>query len=572
MLLFLTISACATTVIGAGKGGGKPGGSGGSTQPVLSFAASADSVPNGGQVLLSWASLHAKSCTASGNWSGSKSLNGSETIRSLTTDSQFVLTCKSGKSSVSGAVAVTIDSTTIPASMSQAGSTDSGSATAPAPTVTLNTDRTVVALNDDVALSWSSQYADACTASGGWSGVKDLNGSQTVGPITGSTTFALNCANASGTSYAAVSVSVADNGTVDVTSAGTIGDGRLQAIVANLQKQYGIPALGAFITRGGTIAEEAVSGMRYVGSGEPVALEDEWHLGSLSKAITATVIATQVEAGVIDWQTKVTDVWPNMSIRSEYRDVTLLDLLTHQSGLGKNPWDLPSMSQIYDGAPGTDREKRLLIVGDMLNSTPVASHGTFYYSNNGYVVAAAMVETVTDTDWSHLLQTRLLGPLGMVHTGFGAPGPNQPLGHRTTSTGALEPLPYTSSSADIPHAIGPAYGMHTSFTDYSAFMIEHLAGAHGYNGLVSAGTYQFLHANHIAGYGVGWYVWSVGGETWNDGMIEHSGSNGKWRARVRLIPNLDTGVFVVTNAVNDPAEEATTALRELLTDRAKATP
>lgn len=630
-------------MVGAGKGnGGKPDNGGGrQSQPVVSLAASADMVPYGGDVLLSWASLDAKSCDASVDWSGSKPLNGTETISSLTADSRFVLTCKAGKSRVSESVTVTVDPTTAPvpaprivmsadpgtvdpmsdatitwqaenalichAGMGWSGDKavsgtevvgpisqssefqltcdgDGGSTTAsvaiavqepapdPAPMVTLDADNAVVTLNSDVVLTWNSLYANSCSAGGGWSGNKSLAGSETVGPITGAMTFSLVCANDSGTSYAAVSVSLADSGTVDLTSPGTIGDGRLDAVVATLQEKYDIPALGALVTRGGTIAEAAVSGMRYVGSTEPVTLEDQWHLGSLTKAITGTLIATQVEAGVIGWQTKVSEVWPNMSIRAEYRDVTLFDLMTHQSGLQKNPWDLPSISQVWDSAPGTVREKRLIITEDILNSAPVVSRGTYSYSNNGYVVAAAMVEAATDTDWEQLLTTHMLDPLGMVHTGFGAPGPNQPLGHRTLSDGSLEPLPYNSSSADIPKAIGPAFGMHTSFPDYSAFMMEHIAGSLGYDGLLSASTYDLLHTRHKDGYGIGWFVWTTGGETWNDAVLEHSGTNNKWRARVRLIPNLDTGVFVVTNAQSDAANEASSILRELLTERAKATP
>jgi len=55
-------------------------------------------------------------------------------------------------------------------------------------------------------------------------------------------------------------------------------------------------------------------------------------------------------------------------------------------------------------------------------------------------------------------------------------------------------------------------------------------------------------------------------------VLEHSGTNNKWRARVRLIPNLDSGVFAVTNAQNDAANEASSILRDLLTERVKATP
>jgi hypothetical protein len=96
-------------------------------------------------------------------------------------------------------------------------------------------------------------------------------------------------------------------------------------------------------------------------------------------------------------------------------------------------------------------------------------------------------------------------------------------------------------------------------------MLAHLEGAHGYSNIVSASTYQFLHTLRTGSYGIGWYVWS-------NGTLSHTGMNGKWRARVRVIPGEDAGLLVATNADNTPAADGTTKLLELVASRVANTP
>ena len=49
-----------------------------------------------------------------------------------------------------------------------------------------------------INLSWSSQNADTCQASGSWSGSKNIQGSETIGPINSSQTFILTCTGQGG--------------------------------------------------------------------------------------------------------------------------------------------------------------------------------------------------------------------------------------------------------------------------------------------------------------------------------------------------------------------------------------
>lgn len=57
-------------------------------------------------------------------------------------------------------------------------------------------------------LTWNSDGAISCQASGGWTGSRDVQGSSAVGPLNASTTFTLTCDGDGGSSVAMLSVAV----------------------------------------------------------------------------------------------------------------------------------------------------------------------------------------------------------------------------------------------------------------------------------------------------------------------------------------------------------------------------
>jgi hypothetical protein len=90
----------------------------------------------------------------------------------------------------------------------------------PAPVVNLSADSTAIATGGTVKLTWSTQNAQTCTASGGsgWTGSKDPGGGNTqTSALSTDTTFSLSCTGDGGT----VSKSV----TVTITSQSTTGNG-----------------------------------------------------------------------------------------------------------------------------------------------------------------------------------------------------------------------------------------------------------------------------------------------------------------------------------------------------------
>jgi hypothetical protein len=80
--------------------------------------------------------------------------------------------------------------------------------TVPAPTVTLTSSASQVASGGTATLTWSTQNATTCTASGGWSGSEPLSGTTTTPALTSATTFTLSCTGSGGTTAQSVMIAI----------------------------------------------------------------------------------------------------------------------------------------------------------------------------------------------------------------------------------------------------------------------------------------------------------------------------------------------------------------------------
>jgi len=89
----LILSFLSLAVSGCGGGGSSGAGGNPDTPPTLQFSASPQAIINGQTSMLVWTSSNASRCTASGGWSGSRAVNGSETTAALANSTTFTLAC-----------------------------------------------------------------------------------------------------------------------------------------------------------------------------------------------------------------------------------------------------------------------------------------------------------------------------------------------------------------------------------------------------------------------------------------------------------------------------------------------
>ena len=76
-------------------------------------------------------------------------------------------------------------------------------------------------------------------------------------------------------------------------------------------------------------------GMHAINLPETASLNDRFHIGSNTKAMTAFIIAKYVESGKLNWPTKFFDLYPEWKKESkpDYETINLKDLLSHRAGI-----------------------------------------------------------------------------------------------------------------------------------------------------------------------------------------------------------------------------------------------
>jgi CubicO group peptidase (beta-lactamase class C family) len=252
-------------------------------------------------------------------------------------------------------------------------------------------------------------------------------------------------------------------------------DPELNRLLSRIRDGHHLPGLIGAIIRGDKLTAIGAAGLRKIGSSEPIQVTDQVHIGSCTKAMTATLIGMLVENGLLRWSTAIRDAFPEVAsqLHPDFQTATLAHLLTHRAGLPHDTqwWRLPGR---------TTTEQRQSALLELMTKSPLTKPGTVYaYSNAGYVIAGLMVEQLTRQPWEELIQERLFEPLTMMSAGFGPPGGpgrgriDQPWGHLERA-GKVE-----SVRQDNAPCMGPAGTVHCSLPAWGKFVALHLLGAQG---------------------------------------------------------------------------------------------
>ena len=78
---------------------------------------------------------------------------------------------------------------------------------------------------------------------------------------------------------------------------------------------HNVPALAAILVHGERIAGIGAVGYRKSGEAVAVGRDDRWHLGSIGKSMTATMIARLVERGMLNWSSASAKPWARLCLR-----------------------------------------------------------------------------------------------------------------------------------------------------------------------------------------------------------------------------------------------------------------
>src|SRR4051794_22813049 len=109
----------------------------------------------------------------------------------------------------------------------------------------------------------------------------------------------------------------------------------LDATLSPFLARYELPALAAAVVKDGEIIAVGAVGTRKAGADLPVTVNDRFHLGSATKAMTALLAGMLVDEGKLRWNSTVADLFPELVEKMDpgLRRVTLEQLLSHTSGV-----------------------------------------------------------------------------------------------------------------------------------------------------------------------------------------------------------------------------------------------
>ena len=95
----------------------------------------------------------------------------------------------------------------------------------------------------------------------------------------------------------------------------------LGRLITDLRKTRNLVGLAAMVMVDGQVKAAAADGERRKGSGVPLEISDRWHLGGITKSMTATMIARLVESGQMQWTDTIGEVFPEASVHADWKPV-----------------------------------------------------------------------------------------------------------------------------------------------------------------------------------------------------------------------------------------------------------
>lgn len=319
-------------------------------------------------------------------------------------------------------------------------------------------------------------------------------------------------------------------------------------------------ALGVAHGKGASAPTTLTFGTLKTGSNTPVAADASWHIGSISKSFTASLIMRLVERGTLSLDTPIAQylLEDRATMHADWQALTLRSLLSHTSGLPANAPRSAFLVRTVEDLHTVRRE----VLSTVWSKEPGGAAGTYLYSNLGYVLAGFVAEEVTGKTWEDLIRSEIADTLGLKSLGFGAPvEPGAAWGHRNFIL-FKRPIPPDSEGADNPPWLGPAGTIHLSLADLVRWGQAHLAACKGTMPLfLTAASCMEMQTAIAEDYGLGWVITNAEDSA---PQVWHNGSNSMWYAMLMLLPEQDLVLAATTNVFD--AERIDRLIRDIRLD------
>ncbi|MEM9555471.1 MAG: serine hydrolase [Acidobacteriota bacterium] len=323
----------------------------------------------------------------------------------------------------------------------------------------------------------------------------------------------------------------------------------IEEVIDQAIADFNVPGVGLAVVQGGEVVYAEGFGSRDLESELPMTADSLFAIGSTTKAMTATLLAMQVDEGKLDWDEPLIDAYPSFRLSDPMISarVTPRDLVTHRTGLPRHDllWyneDEMTRDEVIE------RFEHLELTADLRE--------TFQYNNLMFLTAGHLAGRLDDGSWEESMRARLFAPLGMERSNFSVEmskqDPDHALPYRETDDDTLERIPFRN--IDL---VGPAGSVNSSVREMSRWLLFNLnGGAVDGEPLIQSASLADLHSPHMTmsrpgpdarvaqrAYGMGWFVEVYRGHR----RIQHGGGIDGFITTVQFFPDDDLGIVAFTN-------------------------
>lgn len=326
----------------------------------------------------------------------------------------------------------------------------------------------------------------------------------------------------------------------------TDGD-RLRPFLESFRDRYGVPAVGAAVVARTGALEVEVVGSRRRRASDPVRGDDQWHIGSCAKSMTAALYARLVERGDAAWGDPILNFFPDLPgrVNAGWSDSTIDEVLVCRSGMEAN-LDRRQMVAAWEDTTKATEQRTRAVVSAL--SAPPRSRGSFRYSNLGYIVAGAAIDRLAGMPFEDSLYTEILKPLGITTAGFGPPpdiwGHKSRLQLGSLTAGRGSPANPALQRSDNPAVMNPAGRLHMTLADWAKFQRVFLNREGDFLEPATIDHLLAIPPGQGNGMAMGWAP-ATGLAGVSYGM---QGSNTLWAATALIDSNFERTAMVVANS------------------------
>lgn len=337
---------------------------------------------------------------------------------------------------------------------------------------------------------------------------------------------------------------------------------------------YNIPG-GAFaIIQGGEIVYMQGYGVRNIETNEPFTPQTQFHIGSTSKSFLSFMVAQVVDAGYLDWETRVIDIVPTFKTSDPWltNQITVRDLLSMGTGLLSEDLLYDTVEELFSAVATQE------IIGPFRE---YFSYNNEVYTTAAYVALMAAGLEPTVENFRAWMETHVFEPLNMPTAVLTDDYEDLTDNYSLSYQFALPPQlanPDTTLQPELAEreklgVLGPAGSLWMSVEDMAQFLITQMSGGLTADGerVVSAEalaeTWQpnvpvagnppreilgLLLSYQNAYYDMGWMT-----TTYRDITIRHHGGGIEGnRSNIAIFPELNVGFVQYSNGSGSAADGA----------------